>query len=175
MFSPIRSLKSLKECLLMTSSFPTRANANSTMVPMCMYCLSCSWRKCREGNQSMGVSDLYLCNLIYHHLIYRKNFVGKFIKLWLAFSVSGKGILNRSIMHWVLETPVNSFPKPTEFVESELNNVFILILINSCKQFLNYITSIRPTVVNIHSKINTKLFYGFLVKAPIRTNTFILW
>lgn len=28
----------------MTSSFPTNANANSTMVPMCMYCLSCSWK-----------------------------------------------------------------------------------------------------------------------------------
>lgn len=46
---PTRSLKSLKECLLMTSSFPTKANANSNIVPMCMYCRSCSFRK-RTGN-----------------------------------------------------------------------------------------------------------------------------
>lgn len=46
--SPTLSLKSLKECLLITSSFPTKANANSTMVPMCMYCLSCSWETVRN-------------------------------------------------------------------------------------------------------------------------------
>ena len=29
----------------MASRFPTRANANSTMVPMCRYCLSGSWKR----------------------------------------------------------------------------------------------------------------------------------
>lgn len=51
--SPTRSLKSLNECLLITSSFPTKANANSTMVPMCMYCLSCSWTT--AGNVALTV------------------------------------------------------------------------------------------------------------------------
>lgn len=61
--SPTRSLKSLKECLLITSSFPTKAKANSTMVPMCMYCLSCSWKT--AGNRSLrGFPDHSLAEAI---------------------------------------------------------------------------------------------------------------
>lgn len=57
-FSPILSLKSLNECLLMTSSFPTSAKANSTIVPMCMYCLSCSWGTCRNKQHLSHVFNL---------------------------------------------------------------------------------------------------------------------
>lgn len=42
--SPTRSLKLLKECLLMPSSLPIRAMANSTMFPIWACCFSLSWK-----------------------------------------------------------------------------------------------------------------------------------
>lgn len=58
--SPTRSLKLLKECLLMPSNLPIRAMANSTMIPIWACCLSRSWKNMSFNNSLMNAPCLLL-------------------------------------------------------------------------------------------------------------------
>lgn len=78
LYSPTRSLKLLKECLLMPSSLPMRAMANSTMFPICACCLSRSWNNTVHHKVHTGDTTTDIHNFIYTALLTK--FYGKVLQ-----------------------------------------------------------------------------------------------